>query len=99
MERLVRPETVHVPAGAFMTDVYVVRIAGQREGRFHIERAYPHRVIRWSWKAEPNSGAGEKLGGTDTGELAGSARLEYWKLHDPGDESYLRQLGLETAVR
>ncbi len=99
IERLARPETVRVPAGLFVSDVYVVRIAGQREGRFHIERAYPHRVIRWSWKAEGAGSPVSKLGGTDTGELTGSARLEYWKLHDPGDESYLKQLGLETAVR
>lgn len=99
IERLARPETVRVPAGPFVTDVYVVRIAGQREGRFHIERAYPHRVIRWSWKGEGAGGPVSKLGGTDTGELTGSARLEYWKLHDPGDESYLNQLGLKPTVK
>jgi len=100
VSRLPGPETIRVPAGSFLTDVYVVRIRGKREGRFHIERAYPHRVIRWSWKQEAQGDAlASKLGGTDAGELSGSARLEYWKLHDPGDEKYLEALGLDPAVR
>lgn len=95
IERLRAGETVRVPAGSFATDVYVVRAADGRVGRFFIERAYPHRVVRWAWTAP----AAASLGGTDSGELTGSARLEYWRLHDPGDESYLKALGLGPGVR
>ena len=98
IERLRAGETVRVPAGSFITDVYVVRPADGREGRFFIERAYPHRVVRWAWAAPAAPGA-TSLGGTDSGELTGSARLEYWRLHDPGDESYLEALGLGPGVR
>ncbi len=99
IERLKRPEQVRVPAGEFQTDVYVVRPADGREGRFHIEQAYPHRVIRWSWQPARPSSSRSGLEGADTGELTGSARLEYWKLNQPGDEKYLEELGLTPVVR
>lgn len=95
IERLRAGETVRVPAGSFATDVYVVRPADGREGRFFIERAYPHRVVRWAWTAP----AAASLGGTDSGELTGSSRLEYWRLNDPGDESHLKALGVVPGVR
>ena len=96
IERLSLPQRVTVPAGAFDVDVFVVRPADGREGRFDVERAYPHRIVRWKWK--PTLGAGP-LGGTDAGELSGSTRLDYWRTHDPGDERYLRQLGVEALLR
>ena len=96
IERLARPQRVRVPAGAFDVDVYVVQIADGREGRFAVERAYPHRIVRWAWKPAPGASL---LGGTDAGELAGSTRLEYWRTHDPGDERYLRQLGVAAIPR
>lgn len=99
IERPARTETVHVPAGTFVTDPYVVRTSDGREGRFHVEHDYPHRLVRWAWKADAAKGQATWLGGTDSGELTGSARLEYWKLHDPGDEQYLEQLGLEPVVK
>ena len=93
IERLARPATVVVPAGSFEADVYVVRPGDGRLGRFFVERAYPHRVVRWAWNA-PAGG----LGGTDGGELTGSTRLEYWRTHDPGDERYLSRIGLRAAT-
>lgn len=33
------------------------------------------------------------------GKLAGSARLEYWKIHGNGDERYLKELGLQGPAR
>lgn len=96
IERIPRPATVTVPAGSFATDVYRVRPADRREGHFYVERSYPHRMVRWVWKP---AAAGNLLGATDSGELTGSTRLEYWKTHDPGDESYLKRLGLEPAVK
>ena len=97
--RSARGETVHVPAGTFVTDSYVIQTADGREGRFEVERDYPHRIVRWAWKAKAPIGQATRLGGTDSGELTGTARLEYWKLHNPGDEQYLKPLGLEPVLR
>lgn len=93
-------ETISVPAGSFATSRYTVTVPGMRVGRFWIEESYPHLVIRWEWKpmtptTRAGFGPGEAL---DAGALTGSARLPYWKLHNEGDESYLRQLGLTAGV-
>lgn len=48
---------------------------------YDVEARWPHRIIRWS---------------SDQGEsavLRGTTRLPYWKLHDNGDETYLKELG------
>jgi hypothetical protein len=99
IERSAQPERIAVPAGSFQAGVYTVTIPGVRQGRFWIEEAYPHRVVRWEWKpVSQGAGArgdqGRGAEGLDAGELAGSARLAYWRLNDLGDESYLRELGL-----
>jgi hypothetical protein len=100
IERRVEPETVTVPAGTFVSDVFVVSTSDGREGRFWIEQPAPRRVVRWRWSrvadASPTDRPG--LGGTDAGELAGSTREPYWKEHDPGDEALLERLGLKAAV-
>lgn len=95
IRRLATPATVRVPAGSIVCDVYEVRPGDGRSGRFDIERAYPHRVVRWAWTAETGA---RSLGGTDVGELTGTKRLAYWKSNAPGDEVLLRDLGLEPAV-
>jgi hypothetical protein len=89
------PERIGVPAGTFEADVTTVRVADGREGRFWIERAYPHRVLKWDW-TPPRDGA-SRMGadGADGGELTGSKRLPYWQLHANGDERHLRELGLD----
>ena len=96
IQRLPAPESVTVPAGRFVADVYLVRPADGREGRFHVERAYPHRIVRWSWRA-PAGATGP--GGTDMGELTGTTRLDYWRTHDPGDEKLLQSIGLGAPAR
>jgi len=102
IERLAKPQTVRVPAGTFVAHVYVVRIQGGREGRFEVEREYPHRIVRWAWTApqgrDPATGW-SRPEGNDSGELAGTARLQYWKLHGEGDERYLNMLGLSPMPR
>ena len=45
-----------------------------------VEADPPHRILKWT------SDQGE------SGELTGTIRLDYWKLHDEGDESYLKKL-------
>jgi len=95
IEHAAEPVRVTVPAGAFEVDSYVVRPADGREGSFDVERAWPHRIVRWSWRAAPGAPA---LGGTDAAELTGSRRLAYWRTHDPGDENDLRDLGVNPGV-
>lgn len=93
------PENLTVPAGTFASDVFVVATDDGREGRFWVESAAPHRVLRWAWKrAVAVDGGRAGLGGTDAGELTGSAREPYWKQHDPGDEELLEKLGLTPVV-
>lgn len=97
--RAAAPESVTVPAGAFASDVFVVTTDDGREGRFWIEAASPHRVVRWAWKrTSAVSGGHPGLGGTDAGELTGSSREPYWNEHDPGDEKLLEKLGLKAVV-
>ena len=82
IERDARPLRVTVPAGTFDVMRYTVRIDDGRTGRFDVEAAYPHRIVRW------------ELAPDVEGVLAGSARLPYWKLNHEGEESYLDRLGL-----
>ncbi|MGE5175394.1 MAG: hypothetical protein ACM3JJ_03385 [Hyphomicrobiales bacterium] len=90
--------TLLVPAGSFRTSLYTVRVADGREGRIWIERAAPHRIVKWAWSPPPRPATRMAGDAADQGELAGSARLAYWTLHGPGDERYLRELGLTTRA-
>lgn len=73
---------VKVPAGEFAAMVYDLETADGGSGTFYIETAYPHRIVRWEMLPDVRA------------ELAGSARLSYWKLNHNGNESYLSELGL-----
>ena len=86
IERSGEPQTIEVPAGKFTVIVYAVKIAQGRTGTFFVEQPYPHRVVRW--ELSPDMSA----------ELTGSARLDYWRLHNNGDENYLKTLGLKPTV-
>jgi len=94
VERSAAPERIRVPAGTFEADVTVVRVADGRVGRFWIERAHPHRILKWAWSPPAKTATRMGADGADTGELTGSKRLPYWELHQNGDERYLRDLGL-----
>jgi hypothetical protein len=96
IERLARPESAVVPAGTFTTDVYLVRTDDGREGRFHVERAHPHRIVKWAWTPATATGRRE---GMDSAELTGTTRVEYWRLNGPGDERYLDGIGVAPGVR
>ncbi len=96
--RLPRVERVQVPAGTFDCDVYTVRPADGRQGHFWIERAYPHRVIRWTWTPPARAQGLMGRDGCDSGALAGTRRLPYWQLHGNGDESFLRDLGVAPGA-
>jgi hypothetical protein len=84
ISRASETDAITVPAGEFDAIVYAIEIDGGRQGTFHIEAAYPHRIVRWS------------LAPDVVGELTGSARLSYWALNSEGDESYLQKIGLES---
>jgi len=75
-------QAVTVPAGKFTTILYDIRTGDGRAGQFWIEESYPHRIVKWSLPPDVS------------GELTGSQRLEYWKLHAEGDEKYLSGLGV-----
>jgi len=78
--------TVKVPAGTFPVYLYDVEVTGGRKGSFAIEAQPPFRLVR-------QTGAnGEDL------ELVGSARLAYGTLDQPGDEKYLKELGLRPEA-
>ncbi len=102
IERGRKTETIAVPAGRFATSVTTVTVPGARQGRFWIEEAYPHRVVRWEWKAAAGSAAGgtrrSAAEALDAGELTGSTRVAYWRLHGVGDEAYLKQLGVAPEL-
>lgn len=104
IERLPDARSVTVPAGRFSVDVYVVKTADRRIGRFEVERVHPRRLVSWEWRETEGTG-GRRSGGppsgesTESGRLAGSKRLEYWKLHANGDERYLEDMGLRTRAR
>jgi hypothetical protein len=72
-----------VPAGTFEVDRRTVEIAGGPTWKIAVEAAEPHRIIAWE------TSDGQKAA------LLGSDRLEYWKLHGEGQESYLAKLGLK----
>lgn len=99
IERARASGSVRVPAGRFEAGLVTVRTE-HRVGRFWIETAYPHRIVRWEWTAV---GSSPKRGRSpaealDRGELTGSARLAYWTLNGPGGERYRRELGLAPAA-
>jgi hypothetical protein len=56
--------------------------AGNRTETYWVEKAYPHRILKW------NSSDGSK------GEWIKSLRLPYWQLHGNADLPYREQLGL-----
>ena len=99
IERSGRDEAVTVPAGRFDASTFKISTGDGREGLFHVERAYPHRMLKWEWSAvgKPTGRGWSPSEGLDAGALTGSARLPYWKLHEVGDEKYLKLLGLTAG--
>ncbi len=90
IERLKGAERVTVPAGSFECAVYVLRL-DDREGYYHVETEYPHRIVVWDWRA---ANTGGRPGGVERGELTGTDRVVYWELNRNGDQKNLKRLGL-----
>ncbi len=75
-------ESVTVPAGIFEVEQLTAAVEGGPRWTFWVERAHPHRVVRWeSDRAE-------------SGRLLASERLAYWTMNANGQEQALRRLGL-----
>ena len=101
IERSPGSEVVAVPAGRFAASLYKVATEDGRACRIWIETSYPHRILRWEWSPRVKqrvAGHWSPAEGLDAGELTGSARLPYWRLHEVGDEKYLKDLGLTAGV-
>jgi len=79
--------SIQVPAGTFAALTYRVQASDGRASVVRIEEAYPHRLLGWTW-----SRGSEVL---DAGELAGSRRMKYWELHDLGQETLRKEIGLD----
>jgi len=88
------PVRVSVPAGPFPAILYTATLDDGRTGRFWIEAAWPHRVLKWAWSATGTPRGRMGRDGLDEGELLRSTRLPYWRLNGPGGERYLREMGL-----
>ena len=79
-------EKVAVPAGTFDAEVRTVEIGQGRDARawtIHVERAHPHRIVKWT------SSTGERA------ELLGAERVTYWEMNRAGFESALSKFGLQ----
>lgn len=74
-------ETIPSALGKVAVVRWTVATPGAGTYIYDVEARWPHRIIRWS------SDQGE------SGVLRGTTRLPYWKLHDNGDEKYLKDLG------
>ena len=90
------PEPATVPAGTFTTDRYDIELTTGRSGSFWIESDYPHRIVKWAWKESPDAKRRALGGGTTSGVLTGTKRMPYWSLHNKGDESRRKEMGLSS---
>ena len=85
LSRSEKKEPITLPAGTFEAETLSVEIAaieGRRVWIFHVESAYPHRILKWE---------------TDDGlkaELLASDRLQYWKMNGPDFAAAVEKLGL-----
>ncbi len=86
LSRASEPEQVEVPAGTFQVDVYESVVTGGVATTWYVERAWPHRLVKW------RSSHGE------IAEMLGSERLAYWQEHNNGDEALLREIGHDVPA-
>jgi hypothetical protein len=88
------PAAVHVPGGSFgNATLYEVQVSGDRTGRFWVEPTGRRRMVKWTW-----TGPEKDTEASESGELTGTLRAAYWKLNGPGNEKYLRRLGIAPLI-
>jgi len=80
-------ERITVPAGEFSVVTLEARADDGRTWRYDVEKAWPHRIIRWL------TGDGE------VAELRGVRRMKYWERTHEGDEALLRDIGLTPPTK
>ena len=92
------PDSVRVPAAlCSVTDPDTdAQAPDGREGRFDIERACPHRVLRWEWRAAAKWPAARWHRPRRADRQHAPRVLA--DVHDPGDERYLTR-GSDTRDR
>lgn len=94
ISRSAEPAAVQVPAASVRNaTLYVVQVSGGRTGRFWVEPLGRKRIVKWTW-----TGPGQDAEASETGELVGTLREAYWKLNGPGNEKYLRRLGIAPVI-
>lgn len=76
-----KPHAVTVPAGIFTVQSATWTRPTGGACTLDVEVAYPHRITGW------------QCSDGEVAKLRGSTRLPYWKLHNAGDEKYLKELG------
>ena len=77
--------SIDVPAGTF--DVETLKaVLPDRTWTFHVERAAPHRLIKWACTTG------------EVGELIGVDRMKYWQLNRNGGEKALARFGLKARA-
>jgi hypothetical protein len=77
-------EQITVPAGTFDAEVCTVEIDNGVNWTIWVERAHPHRILKWT------------TSNGDHAELLGSDRLTYWQMNRDGFQSALSKLGLKA---
>jgi len=83
LARSAKSHSLEVPAGRFEVESYTCKISGARSWTIEIEKAAPHRLIRW--RADDGR----------EGRLVGTARMKYWQLNGEGGQKALAKLGLK----
>lgn len=82
LSRSAKPQSITVPAGAFVVEAMGVRMPDKQTRTFYVEQAAPHRIVKWE------SSTGEHA------EMLKSDRMKYWQMNAEGYESALSRLGL-----
>jgi hypothetical protein len=73
-----RSDTTHAGKAVTLFEINY----GTTQRKVYVEKAFPRRVVAW----KNNDG--------EEATLLKTARLPYWMLNKPGNESYLKQIGL-----
>jgi len=82
LTRAAEPVRVQVPAGEFEAERFAAAIADGRTWTIDVERAAPHRVLRW------------QISDGERAEMIAAERIPYWTLNGPDGIGELERLGL-----
>lgn len=86
LRRAAAPSAFHSGIGDTAADTYTAAVEGGVTFTFHVEAAWPHRLLGW----EGTDGESAVLRGVD--------RMPYWALNHPGDEAAAARIGAPPPV-